>query len=322
MIFRFVTAAIIGASALPAQADIVVHLKESAEVRSRQVKLAEVVSFEAGAKSAIAQALGNTLVVTVMHVNQPFRIESGQIMRLIARQQPALRDQFRLAGASAVTIILPGERVPAERIAAAAKSFLQEELHRSRVNFVIRDMHIRSDSALVPNGELQLKARLASPLQPARRINVVVDLFVDNRRVDSVTVSAEVDMFVQIYRATRPLASGDVLQAGDYELIERPFDELTRGASLLDTTTELTARRVRRNIAAHVVLYRHDVEAVPHVVRNQKILAEVKSNGILIEKMVVAQSDGQLGQTIKVSDARSAVFYPAKVVAHGRVEVK
>ncbi|TCS37715.1 flagella basal body P-ring formation protein FlgA [Paucimonas lemoignei] len=322
MFSRFLIIALFSVFIFPVKAEVVARLKENAQVSSRQVSLAEVVSFDEDAESAIVQALGETLVATVMHVNRPIRIESAQIMRLVSRQQPALRNQLRLTGASAVTVILAGEKVPTERIAEAAKAFLHDELHRKRIKFAIRNLHIGSNSILVPDGDLQLKARLAAPLQAARRINVVVDLIVGNRRFDSITVSAAIDMIVPAFRATRQLAAGDVVQEGDYELVERPFDESMRSLDLLDTKTEPASLRVRRNIAAKAIFYRHDVEPVPHVVRNQKVLVEVKSNGILIEKTVIAQSDGFLGQLIKVSDPQSTEFYPAKIVAHGRVEVK
>ncbi len=90
----------------------------------------------------------------------------------------------------------------------------------------------------------------------------------------------------------------------------------------MDPRRNLSNFRLIRTVASDSVLYRADIEAIPHVARNQKVMAELKSNGIVIEKTVVAQSDGQLGQVIKVADSQTETMFSAKVVAHGRVEVK
>lgn len=322
MIFRYLISALFGLLALPACAEIVVQLKAFAETQSRQVRLSDIAALHSDSQAAVLDGLGRTLIVTIAHLNQPVRINAQQVARLIARQQPALRNQVRLEGASAVTVVLPGNTLPSEQVVEAAKSFLQQELQKMPYRFELRDAHLSAKPILLPAGALQLKPRFFGSFKPAAQIQVAVDILVNDRRIDSIRIGVDVDMYVPAYKLTRSMAAGQALESMDYKLVEQQVDGLTRGASLFDTKTDLSAHRLRRELAADAVLYRDDVEPIPYVSRNQNVLAELKSSGILIEKTVVAKTDGQLGQIIQVADTKSKASYSAKVIAYGRVEVK
>lgn len=312
-----------------AYAQIEVQLKESAQAQSRQVRLAEIATINSGTENIRQEALGSMVIATIAHMNQPLRIEARKLERILARQQPGL-GKIQFTGATAVSVVLPGEELPLDRVAESAKSFLQSTLSQQFKKFSIHEAHIERESLLIPQGPLQLKPHLASALKPARKIEVLVDIHVNDQRVDSVPVKIDIAMTVPMYQLTRSMVTGETPKLDDYKIVEQPIERLTRAAYLLDTKTDLSIVRLRRNIAAGATLYREDIEPAPYIARNQKILAELKMNGILIEKAVLAQTDGQLGQTIKVTnagdgteaDAKSATFYTAKIIAHDRVEVK
>jgi len=322
MLLRFPILLMLAALAGPACARIEVRLKDFAEAKSHQVVLSDIAVLDSNAEGVRLETLEKMVIATITHIDQPLRIEAGQLMRVMARQQPALRDKMQFTGAAAVSVVLPGQAFPAERVTEAAKSFVRAELGRHASRFEIHDARMERDAVSIPRGELQLKPRLIGSATPAAKMHIAVDMFVNGRRVDSVPVSVEISMALPVYRLTRSMTMGETLKPEDCEIVEQAIDPSMRIASLLDPATDLSALRLRRNIAAHALLYREDIERIPDVSRNQKVLAELKNNGIVIEKTVVAQADGQLGQIIKVADAQSAATYSARVIAHGRVEVK
>jgi hypothetical protein len=58
------------------------------------------------------------------------------------------------------------------------------------------------------------------------------------------------------------------------------------------------------------------------VARNQRVIAQSRIGAILVEKPMVARSEGQPGQLVRVIDLQSAFIHQATVVAQQRVELK
>ncbi|MDO8299539.1 flagella basal body P-ring formation protein FlgA [Lacisediminimonas sp.] len=58
------------------------------------------------------------------------------------------------------------------------------------------------------------------------------------------------------------------------------------------------------------------------VVRNQRVMAQSRIGAILVEKPMVARSEGRPGQSVRVIDLQSAFIHQATVVAQQRVELK
>jgi len=300
---------------------LTIELKDFAQAQARQVRLSEIAVL----KADDASSLGRMVVATLAHVNQPLRIEAAQLLKIMVRQQPALRGKIQLIGATAVSVILPGEILPGAAVVDAAKTLLHKELARHTAQYVLRDLRVLRADVQVPKGALSLRAYLNAPFgtwTPAAQITVSVAVFVNDKRVDTIPVAASIDMQLPVYRLTRAVVSGEVLKQTDYELAQQPLADARQTASLVPPEAVIAGLRARRNLAAQAVLHRHDIEAVPPVTRHQTLAAELKTGGIVIEKNVVAQSDGYLGQKIKVADAQSVSVYVAKVIAPGRVEVE
>ncbi len=304
-----------------AQAQLTIELKGFAHAQSHQVRLSEIAVLDTRSAAGLQQ-LGGMVVATIAHPNQPLRIEAKHLLQVITRQQPALRDRIELRGAAAVSVTLIGQDLPESDIRATAKTFLHQELARHATQLEIVDLRLTRAAGQMPAGALLLKARLNSPFKPTRNITVAVDVFVNDKRVDTIPVAATLDMTVLAYRLTRALSAGESVQASDYEIVPYRLEDSSPATVLLKADAPLFGLRLRHQLAANTLLRRNDLEPVPAVARHQHIAAELQAGGIVIEKTVIAQSDGYLGQKIKVADTQSVAVYVAKVIAPGRVEVE
>lgn len=322
MLLRIFTFLLLIVLAAQASAQVDITLKESVEVHSRDVKLSDIAILHSSTDQSYVEILGKMIIATMVHINQPLRIDAPKLEHLIVRQEPALRDRFHLSGAAAVMVVLPGTEFPLSQVMDSAKTFLRTELNKQPSPFEIVDGRIERQLLLIPKGQLELIPRFSGSSNPAKKMNVTVDIFVNNSRFDSIPVALEINMTKRVYRLTHSVARGKILKKDDYEIEEEQIDRSTRIAALLDPNTDISNMRVRRNMPANSVLYQEDVEVAPLVTHNQKVVAELKTNGIVIEKTAIAQTDGALGQLIKVADSDSSSIYFAKVIAQGRVEVK
>ncbi len=63
-------------------------------------------------------------------------------------------------------------------------------------------------------------------------------------------------------------------------------------------------------------------EPATGVARNQHVMAQARIGAILVEKPMVARSQGRSGQLVQVIDPQSSFIHQATVVAQQRVELK
>jgi flagella basal body P-ring formation protein FlgA len=286
------------------------------------MKLSDIAAINVENEHINTEILGNIVVATLVHVNQPLNIKADKLKRLIALEEPAVRNKIHLTGAASVTVVLPGVDFPMNEVLDSAKSFLSAELNKQSSPFEILDARATRHLSQIPKGRLELSPRFSGKFTIAKQIDVLVDVYVNDNRFDSIPVSVTINLTEQVYRMTRAAARGEILKSGDYQLTAMPIDRSTRVAALLAPGADFTALRLRRSIKANSILYRDDFEITPLVTRNQKVSAEFRTGGIIVENTAIAQSDGRLGDVIKVASSDSASIYYAKVTAKGHVEVK
>jgi flagella basal body P-ring formation protein FlgA len=119
--------------------------------------------------------------------------------------------------------------------------------------------------------------------------------------------------------ARRPLVAGRVLTADDVELSSGPID----GAPLrrLATRDEVLGARVLHALAAGDPIVNGAVAGVPVVRAGDRVVATVRSLGVEVSVLAVAEQNGMQDQIIRVVNPDSRRAVRARVVAKGEVEV-
>ncbi len=177
----------------PAQAKIQIQLKEFAQAQSRQVTLNDIAIVQQNTEGFNAEILGQMVVATIAHINQPLLIDAKHLERLIARQQPALRDKLQFIGATSVSVLLPGDEISFSQVIDAAKTFLRTELAKHSSQLAIHEGKVERNALLVPKGSLKFSPRFSSgSSEPEKMMHVTVDIFVNDKRIDSIPVNLEI----------------------------------------------------------------------------------------------------------------------------------
>jgi flagella basal body P-ring formation protein FlgA len=119
--------------------------------------------------------------------------------------------------------------------------------------------------------------------------------------------------------ATRPLASGDTLQADDFRLVWKDASSF-RGAPM--NAKDLVGRTIRTPISSGEVIYEGRIQRAELVSRGERVRISVVSNGLRVSGVGIAEEAGSKGQTIKVinGDSRKELF--GVVVDAQTVEVR
>jgi flagella basal body P-ring formation protein FlgA len=324
MVFFGISVVCVG-QALAQTPPIVFELKPFAQLSARQVRLGEIATQVPSANPDIrtnGDLLENMVVATVSHVNQALRIDANQLMQIVLRRQPALRGQLEIRGASEVSVILLGVPISEAQIRTSVEQFLQDQLPKYLYNVELTALSTPSIKAPIPAGDLTLSPRLNSEFRPSAQLTLTVNVMVNHAVVERIPVVAQIRAQMLVYQLKRQVSIREPLDADSYEIVQASLPGSAQNALAAQPSKQLMGMRARRDLGAASIIEGADIEPIPDVSRMQRVSATLKQGLVQIEKIVVAQSDGQVGQRIKVFDERTASTYFAKVVGAGLVKIE
>lgn len=225
-------------------------------------------------------------------------------------------------GASVTELHRASAEIPGARLVAVANEALRAWLagHTSRADVAVTT--VPRDVA-VPFGQSSLTARpIPQDAQPARRMAVWVDIWVEDRFIRTVPVGFEVAAYGPAYVADGDMPLG--ARFDDSALKVREVELTGRALPLLAPPSVATAAeptQLRRPVSAGAALTRQDAEQQAAVTRGDWVALRVRSGAIDMESRVEALQSGRVGQTVSVKPSRATAPILARVVGPGQVEV-
>jgi flagella basal body P-ring formation protein FlgA len=251
------------------------------------------------------------------------QLRRADLMRWI--QQRTGLDARRIVweGASVTELHRASAEIPGARLTAVANESLRAWLagHTSRADVAVTAM---PRDVAVPFGQTSLAARpIPQDAQPAKRMVVWVDIWVEGRFVRTVPVGFDVAAYGPAYvtDGDMPLGAGfdpSALKAREVELTGRAIPVLAPSAAV---SASGAAKQMRRPVPAGKALTSQDVEDRPAVARGDWVALRVRSGAIEMESRVEALQSGRVGQDVSVRPSKSSDPILARVVAPGKVEV-
>jgi flagella basal body P-ring formation protein FlgA len=205
--------------------------------------------------------------------------------------------------------------------ATSYRAFAHRELMRSlaglpgRVDASLagrhRDIELRA-------GDVELKARLSSDrVQP--RMVVWVDVFVDGRIERSIPVSFDVRWLRPALVTRDRMAAKVTLNEQRVALMEIDVAR-SHGDALVDRS-QLTGKRLRRELPANTVIGTDDIEDLPPVVAGDKVDVYAKVGGVVVRTVGIAQRDGFAGDRVNVRLEKDRQTLRVQVLGPNRTAV-
>ncbi|MGA6106333.1 flagellar basal body P-ring formation chaperone FlgA [Pseudomonas solani] len=163
----------------------------------------------------------------------------------------------------------------------------------------------------------ELTVTLESPAQPIGRVTVGVRC--EGSTPWSVYVPAQVRLFREVIVVARPLRRGAVVNADDYNLVEREVGLLNQG--YLTDPAQVEGYKLTRAVVADQVLAPVHLEMAEVIRKGDQVVIIAKSTSISVRMPGEALSDGSPGQQIRVRNLQSKRVVKARVTGPGQVEV-
>lgn len=131
-------------------------------------------------------------------------------------------------------------------------------------------------------------------------------------------ISYNIEAKVKLFKASRNINRGKILSPIDLLHTNEPFERFS--GPLLDGLTK-SDLRVKKRLSEGNVVYEHDVELVPAVLKNKIVYAQMSSGNVHLEFQARSLQDAQIGEMIFIQKSDKQRL-KARVVGKNLVKIE
>ncbi len=192
------------------------------------------------------------------------------------------------------------------------KKYVMQNTRWNRSDITIGNVRYSGIPA-IPTGALTYTVRPVSSAQNLiGNVSISVDLYVDGEMVRSLDVLGQVQVFENVYFASRPLKRDQIISAADLEVHKMNItDTADRYATRLD---QVENRRVNSPVGVHQPLELRDLDKPLVIKRGDPVSIVYEVPGLLVSAKGRANSDAGVGDTVAVINTASTKTIYCKVI--------
>jgi flagella basal body P-ring formation protein FlgA len=288
----------------------VITFRQSAEVRDRVIRLADVAVVEGG-DAALVAAL-EAVEVGTSPLSGRSRSVSAEYAKVRIRQIGVNPNRLLFGGGPLVTVSRPDQVVPGVALVAAAQAAVAASHPEAtaQVTFTPADLHL-------PTGNLELRPQ-AVRLAGASSGTVAIQVLVGGRQEALPTVSFRLSRHAPVVVALRDLGAGTVLTAADVGVEQRP---VSPGPPILGDASLAVGRQAAQPIRTGMAVAPGMLKPAMLVKRGSRVKVVCKGPRFTATVAGEALQDGAAGQPVRVRNQGSLLEITGIVVGPQTVEV-
>ncbi len=242
-------------------------------------------------------------------------IDPGQLRTYLVR----LLDSYRI-NSSDVKLDIP-DRIVVRRESNPITQELLEEIFKKFVfenspwkqeDINIQRVHF-SGIPVIPTGTMTYEVTGSSARERfIGNVTATVDFYVNGEKVRTLGVAGKVEVFGNVYLASRPLKQNEMISEADLEVHKMTLtDAADRFATRPD---QVENRRVLRNLGVHQPLELRDLDKPLVLKRGDPVKIVYEEPGLSVTAKGQANADGGVGDTLAVTNDSSNKTLHCKVV--------
>jgi len=273
----------------------------------------------------VADCLGNEVICDALVSREVAKapdpgtglaLAASQVEKAIRRLLPP-ENQLELIGAAVVTVARLGQEITADDILAKIDSYLREQAARwpeAEIRFAPAE---RPLPFALPMGETTWEIIPANPgLLGSPRIAVLIK--VDGKVRKNLSIAGKLEVMAPVAVAKAPLAKDSLLSPEQFTVEKRDISNLDAPVT---NPAEVAGLKLARALKTGDPLVSRAMLTPPVVHRGDMVKMVVRQGGLLLTAAGVAQSDGTMGQIIRVENSNSKKIVRGQVRGPGIVEV-
>jgi len=242
-------------------------------------------------------------------------IDPGQLRTYLVR----LLDSYKI-NSSEVKFDIPDRivvrreatRITQEMIEDIFKKYVYENSPWKREDINIQRVRF-SGIPLIPTGKMTYEVTASSGKERfIGNVTATVDFYVNGEKVRTLGIVGKVEVFGNVYLASRPMKQNEMLSQADLEVHKMNLtDSADRFATRLD---QVENRRVLRNLGVHQPLELKDLDKPLVLKRGDQVKIIYEEPGLSLSASGKANADGGVGDTLAVTNESSQKTVHCKVV--------
>jgi len=314
-IILLVSVILILAARFEARADFVVTLKSEVSVRpGAAVRVRDIATLK-GVLSA-SKKIADVVVGTGPVAGARRTIEIDYVRLRISA---VCAKGVRVVGPSEVNLTGRSRRLSSEALSEKARALVESLLPVTGASYEVT-VERQSRALTVPDGEVEVGARLLGSIPRPGVNNVALDVTVDGRPAATTSVTVRVKLVADVLVTTAAVRQGEPLGSQNTTWEKR---EVSRGNAVIVMPTggdpgEMLARRL---ISAGQVVAASDVETPCAVKKGDAVTVTVTCGGVTLRTTGEARQDARIGDSLSVKTSISGQDVRARVIAPGSVHI-
>lgn len=238
--------------------------------------------------------------------------------------QPGLQDAFAADGHSQGRGVVrvsrgQGQELETDRIrralARALEALLRDPRAELRIHMVQPTMPLR-----LPSGRVEVQVPTSGVELELGRQSIPVGILVDGRRVQTVEVVADVEVWAELVTPVRAINPDETISADDVTLTKIVLPSLTH--DFARSVDEVVGKRASRMLRAQAPIRVGALAQAYAVRKGDHVLIEARRGGLVITASGIVRGGAQVGQSVSVTNQDSGKDVRAKVVGPGVVRVE
>ncbi|MGO9313748.1 MAG: flagellar basal body P-ring formation chaperone FlgA [Syntrophobacteraceae bacterium] len=249
-------------------------------------------------------------------------IDPGQLRTYLVR----LLDSYRI-NSSEVKLDIPDRivvrrestQITQEQIENIFKKFIFENSPWKQEDVTIQRVHF-SGLPVIPTGKMTYEVTASSAKERfIGNVTATVDFYVNAEKVRTLGVVGRVEVFGNVYLASRPLKQNEMISEADLEVRKMNLTDVAdRFATRID---QVENRRVLRNLGVHQPLELRDLDKPLVLKRGDSVNIVYDEPGLSVTAKGQADADGGVGDTLAITNVSSKKTVHCKVVDAQTVRV-
>ncbi|MCE5334542.1 MAG: flagellar basal body P-ring formation chaperone FlgA [Desulfobacteraceae bacterium] len=241
-------------------------------------------------------------------------IDPGQLraylVRLIESQglDPA---QVKLEIPDKVIVRRDSTRLTQEQIEEIFKKFISENSPWKQHDVTVQRVHF-SGLPVIPSGVMTYEVNASPKERYIGNVTVTVDFFVNGEKVRTLGVAGRVEVFGNVYLASRPLKQNEMLSAADLTIQKVNVTEsVDRFATRPD---QVENRRVLRNVGMNQPLELKDLDKPLVLKRGDPVMIVYDQPGLMVTAKGQVNANAGIGDNLAVTNVASKKTVHCKVL--------
>ncbi len=204
-----------------------------------------------------------------------------------------------------------GQLLKKKTIEQTGREFILNALHWDKERLELKVIYEGKD-VIIPRGNRVLNCKMPGGKKRIGRVQFMCFVKVDGFIKKRLRLLAQIKLRYDIFRSTRSLKRGQIIQPHDVEMVRMTSDRVIR--NLVSDSNEIIGHRLIRNLEEGETILTHMLRRVPLVKRGDRILIIAQRGALRVTAPGVVKENGFKNDTIRVVNIHSRKVILGKVI--------